>query len=180
LKTGRTPGITKRKKILVRPPRRDDLDDLLRFINALVDEDAPILMNKKTTLEEERVWLDEQLGSLQKGECIALVAEVDGRVVAHGEIRRHGFRESHVGTLGISVSRDHRDGGIGTTLMSALVERAGEAGLRLIILEVFAGNRRAIHVYKKIGFKIKGRIPGKLSYKGRYSDAILMAKDIVS
>jgi len=50
LKTGRAPCIMKRKKTLVRPPRRGDLDDLLRFINALVDEDAPILVNKKTTL----------------------------------------------------------------------------------------------------------------------------------
>jgi hypothetical protein len=51
---------------LIRPSRRDDLDDLLHFINALVDEDAPILLNKKATREEESVWLDEQLDSLQK------------------------------------------------------------------------------------------------------------------
>lgn len=117
---------------------------------------------------------------MQKGECIALVAEVDGRVVAHGEIRRHGFRESHVGTPGISVSSDYRDGGNrndvdvspGRKGTGGRSETDRPPGVR--------GHRRAIHVYKKIGFKIKGRIPGKLAYKDRYSDAILMAKEIVS
>jgi len=154
------------------------LDDLLRFINGLIDEEAPIAMNKKITREEEAAWLEKELSSLKRGESIELVAEVDGRVVAHGGIRRHGFRESHVGTLGMGVSKGYRDAGIGTALLTALLEKARDAGLRLIDLEVFAGNGRAIHVYRKAGFRMAGRYPGKVSYKSRYVDVVLMVRGI--
>ena len=70
--------------------------------------------------------------------------------------------------------------GIGTTLVSALGRKGTGGRSETDRPPGVRGHRRAIHVYKKIGFKIKGRIPGKLSYKDRYSDAILMAKEIVS
>src|SRR5208282_3910310 len=107
---------------VIRSPRRSDVDDLLAQINSLVDEEAEILANKRVTRKDEVKWLDGELESIRKGKTIALVAEVDGRVVAHADVTKHGFRSSHVGSLGIAVSKGFRDMGLGTRLVSALLE----------------------------------------------------------
>ena len=43
--------------VILRAPRWEDLDDLLDFINSLVDEGVDISRDKKVTREEEANWL---------------------------------------------------------------------------------------------------------------------------
>jgi hypothetical protein len=43
--------------VLLRPPRWEDLDDLLAFINSLVEEGAEILTNQPVTRDAEAEWL---------------------------------------------------------------------------------------------------------------------------
>ena len=51
-------------------------------------------------------------------------------------------------------------------------------GVEVVDLEVFENNARAIHTYEKLGYKITGRIPEGLKYKGKYIDALIMTKRI--
>ena len=46
--------------------------------------------------------------------------------------------------------------GIGHTLMEALVERSGAAGLRIMVCEVQNTNVPAIHFYRRMGFQVQG------------------------
>ena len=64
---------------------------------------------------------------------------------------------THTGGLGMGVLAPYRGRGIGRRLVETCVERAWEAGLARIELEVFASNKNAIAVYEKSGFKIEGR-----------------------
>ena len=57
---------------------------------------------------------------------------------------------------------------------------AGRLGIEKIMLEVFAINDRAIHVYEKMGYVVVGRIPGDVKYRGEYVDSLVMVKDIYS
>ena len=57
---------------------------------------------------------------------------------------------------------------------------AGRLGIEKIMLEVFAINDRAIHVYEKMGYVVVGRIPGDVKYRGGYVDSLYMIKDICS
>lgn len=51
------------------------------------------------------------------------------------------------------VSPGHRNRGIGTALMAAVLERAREAGIGAIDLEVDARQSRATAFYQRIGFR---------------------------
>jgi ribosomal protein S18 acetylase RimI-like enzyme len=168
------------RKVILRTPTWGDLDDMLEFINSLVEEEAMILMEVKQTREQEVDWLARALSNMEKDRQVRVVAEVDGRMVGQCEVALGSGRKSHVGTLGISVKRGYRDVGIGQGLMREAERHAARLGLEKIKLEVFATNERAIHVYEKMGYSVVGRVPGEIKHKGEYVDSLYMVRDVCS
>ena len=166
-------------EVKLRTPRWEDLDDLLEFINDLVEEEAMIAANQKHTRESETDWLARKLTNLEKDKHVAVVAEVDGIVVGSRELTPRYGRMSHVGSLGISVKDGYRERGIGQEMMRELERQAPRLGLESIYLEVFSTNERAIHVYRKMGYAETGRIPGCIKYQGGYVDSVIMTKHLV-
>lgn len=67
------------REVVLRAPQWRDLDDLLDFINSLIDEGADIARDKKVTREEEADWLGRRLANIEKGAEIGIVAEVGGK-----------------------------------------------------------------------------------------------------
>ena len=165
-----------RRKVVLRTPVWEDLDDFLELINSLVEERADILRTEKVSRDEEIDFLSRVLSRLEKDEMFYLVAEVDGKVVAVSEISKRSGYEKHVGVIGIAIRSEFRDLGIGTEMMNALVEQAQEMGLKVLTLTAFAANKPAIHVYEKVGFLQTGRIPKKHFKDGKYIDEIIMTK----
>lgn len=165
------------RKVVLRTPRWEDLDDLLEMINSLVREKADIIRAARVSREEEIDWLSRALSHLERDEVFYLTAEVEGRVVGNSEISRgQGGYEKHVGGIGIALKDGFRDIGIGTEMMKTLIDQARKAGLKVLTLTVFATNGRAIHVYEKVGFTQTGRTPKKHFKEGRYIDEIAMTK----
>ena len=156
------------------------MDDMLDFINSLVEEEAMIAVDRKQTREQEVDWLARGLSNLEKDKEIRVVAEVDGRMVGQCEVAPRFGRMSHVGRLGISVKKGCREIGIGQGLMREAERHAGRLGIEKIMLEVFAINNRAIHVYEKMGYRVVGCVPGEVKYRGEYVDGRYMLKDIYS
>jgi len=113
---------------------------------------------------------------LEKDEVFFLVAEVDGKVIASSDLRPQRGYEKHVGVIGIVIKNGFRDAGIGTEIMRTLVEQGGKMGLKVLILSAFETNKRAIHVYEKVGFVETGRIPKKHFRDGQYIDEVIMTK----
>ncbi len=166
------------KRVTLRKPRWEDLDDLLDFINSLVEEGADILRETPVTREEEAEWLGKRLASIEKGEIIAVVAEVDGKVVANSEVMKRGGLMSHLGVLGIAVKKDYRGIGIGRKLMETLIEESRKAGLKVLVLDVFDSNTVAKNLYIQMGFKDAGRIPKGVFKKGKYIDLLRMILEL--
>jgi len=166
-------------EVKLRTPRWEDLDDLLEFINGLVEEEAMIAFNQKHTRESETDWLARHLSNLEKDKHIAVVAEADGKVVGSCEVTPRFGRMTHVGSLGISVKDGYRERGIGQELMKEVERQSPRLGLETIYLEVFSINDRAIHVYRKMGYAETGRIPACVKYKGGYVDSVIMTKHLV-
>lgn len=162
------------RRLILRSPRWEDLDDLLEFINSLVEEEADIIINKKVTREEETDWLARYLADIEKGKTIGVVAEVDGKVIGNSEVTKGICTESHVGFLGVAISKEYRDLGIGTRVLETLVEESKKAGLKLLVLDVYASNARARHVYRKLGFRDAGTIPRMAYRRAEYLDVVRM------
>lgn len=84
-----------------------------------------------------------------------------------------GYR--HTVSIGIAVRLDWRDQGVGTALMrSALDWCASNKTIKRVELTVFTNNRRAIHVYEKLGFVREG-VRKSVYYKhGEFLDLLHM------
>ncbi|MCS4542308.1 MAG: ribosomal protein S18-alanine N-acetyltransferase [Euryarchaeota archaeon] len=94
-----------------------------------------------------------------------LVAEIDGLVVGYvvgiiGTIRWKG--EGYI--LAIAVDPSYRKKGIGTVLMTNIINRLKSRGAKRVYLEVKASNSAAQYFYSKLGFKEIG------VEKGHYPD----------
>jgi putative acetyltransferase len=107
-----------------------------------------------------------------------LVAVIDGRVV--GELGLHvypGPRRRDVGAIGMAVHDDFHNRGVGSALMTAMIELAdGWLGLRRIELEVYTDNPGGIHLYEKFGFVIEGTARQFARRAGGFVDAHHMAR----
>jgi N6-L-threonylcarbamoyladenine synthase/protein kinase Bud32 len=78
--------------------------------------------------------------------------------------------EGHV--MNLAVRPDARGRGLGTALLSALVDEAGRRGLRRLTLEVRPSNAEAVALYETAGFRAVGRRPGYYSDSGE--DGVIM------
>lgn len=68
----------------------------------------------------------------------------------------YGFVAADVPELSMAVFPDYRGQGVGTVLMNALIDHAGERGLRALSLSV-EDNNRARALYERSGFKLVRR-----------------------
>lgn len=168
-------------KAVLRAPEWDDLDDFLGLINELVDERADILRSTHSTRGEEVEWLADRLAAIEKGSLIALVAEVNGRVVASSDVAQRtpeNPQHNHVGVLGIAILKTARGLGLGKMLMDSLLNLSKKAGLKIIILDMFATNKVARRLYEGAGFVEVGKIPKAINQHGKYIDLVRFAIEI--
>jgi ribosomal protein S18 acetylase RimI-like enzyme len=164
--------------VRIRAPMAHDLDGMLAFINGLVKENAMILADKPFKRKDESAWLRGVIKGIRTGKTIYLVAEADRKIVGGADINQQPGKSKHVGLFGISITKGYRDRGLGSILAREVMKQAKRSGLKLILLEVFDSNPRAIHLYEKVGFREVGRIPKKLYHLGEYHTGIMMAKEI--
>ncbi len=164
------------RKVILRTPRSKDLDGLLELINAAVDEKADILINQKFTRKEEAEWLNKTLLRLEKDEAFYLVADIDEEVVAFSDLQLQDGDQERVGLIGIIVKSTYRNLGIGTEIIKSHFEKAASFGLKGLTVNVFDTNKRAIHVYEKMGFVRTDKISKKYFKQGRFIDEVIMTK----
>ena len=82
--------------------------------------------------------------------------------------------------VGIAISTEYRDIGIGTEMLRTLLRQSVDSGLTMLSLHVFATNHRTLHVYEKVGFT-KTRVRPKMYLRnGRYIDDILMTMELAA
>lgn len=79
--------------------------------------------------------------------------------------------------LGIVIGRRDQWGrGFGSEAVALLCQHAFETlDLRKIVLWCFASNDRGLHLYRKLGFEVEGRLRQQVYVEGQYVDEIVMA-----
>jgi len=174
------------KMVTLRVIRWEDLDGLLSFINSLVKEKQGDSMSglyagfdKKVTREEEAEWLAQTLVEIERGEVINTIAEIDGEIVANGEVTRGRYKDTRRhGHMGLTMISRYRGLGIGRMIIETLVRESRRAGLRTLDVEFLAENETARRAYQKGGFKQAGIIPRKVFRDGKYFDGLIMAREL--
>jgi RimJ/RimL family protein N-acetyltransferase len=67
---------------------------------------------------------------------------------------------------------------LGKALMGSLLQLAKQAGLKVIILDMFATNTAARRLYESVGFVEVGKIPKAIHRDGKYIDLVRFAIEI--
>jgi L-phenylalanine/L-methionine N-acetyltransferase len=109
---------------------------------------------------------------------IMLVAELDGALVGNtGFQPSMAVRRRHAVDLCIAVMRQAQGRGVGSALMSALVDSAeNSAGILRIDLNVFVDNDTALTLYKQFGFVHEGTSRAFALRDSQYADVHFLAR----
>lgn len=140
------------------------------------DPDMGLIFNHvKPDLDAEVTWFTTLYRDILADNVVALVAEEDHRVVGVCDVHRlrPGSEVSHIGVLGIAIRKGYRNRGIGTELISGVIE-ACRGRFEVIRLSVFVNNDRAKHLYEKLGFIEHGVLPRSIKRNDRFYDEVLM------
>ncbi|UMG91891.1 GNAT family N-acetyltransferase [Nocardioides sp. TF02-7] len=143
-------------------------DGRIAVVRGLGPEDGEALHDLHDRVSDEALWLrffsvaraaahryvDHVLTS---PDTIALVAEVDGRVVALGTAEPVGPDVCEVAFL---VADEMRGQGMGTLLLEHLAAAARDQGLRWMDARVLSSNHRMMRVFGDAGFDVEVRHEG--------------------
>jgi ribosomal protein S18 acetylase RimI-like enzyme len=169
----------KRREVVVRVPLNTDWGLQRKFINDLATEDTFILRGPqdKVTRNEEKKWLAGFLEKVKKDKAILLSVFIGKELAANVSLLRGELRQSHIGAIGISVARDFRGEGIGKELLKILISEAKKRRYKILTIDVFANNQKALSLYENLGFKRIGILPRAFLYKKEYIDEIMLYKE---
>ena len=156
--------------VLIRAMATGDMDRMSEIHNQR-QVAAMTLQIPYTSAEERR----ERLGSFESERMI--VAEIDGLVVGMGGLTLYTRRRTHVGGLGMGVDAAFHGRGVGTALLSTLIDLADNwYNRRRLELEVYTDNEPAIRLYQRFGFVIEGTHRAYAYREGAWADAYTMAR----
>ena len=127
---------------------------------------------------QEAQFLEEKMKSPNE---IQLLALVDGAVAGTAGIEAVGRKDKvkHRAEFGISVSKAYWGLGIGRALANACIRCAKEAGYSQLELSAVADNKRALALYRSLGFEEFGRNPkGFCSRVSGYQELVYMRLEL--
>ena len=104
--------------------------------------------------------------------------ERDGQNVGMFKLIQLTYRSSHIAYLGgVAMHPDYAGKGYGFLMMLAIIDYGKALGLKRIELSTAVNNEKAIHLYKKVGFREEGIMQNYtyLKNENRYLDEMLMA-----
>jgi RimJ/RimL family protein N-acetyltransferase len=166
--------------VLIRYPESGDTKIMCDYINEISQEKTYITwQGEEISLEHEDKYLKKQIERIKKNETVQLLLFVDGELSGISAIDLGNRVKSHIGVFGITITQKYRGKGFGKLLMKLILEQASKnlPKLKLVTLEVFAENKKAIYMYEKFGFVEYGKLPGGNLYKGKMVDDIQMYKN---
>lgn len=152
---------------------------MLDYMHKLLPGDTFLITTEedfKMTEEQEDAFFRTNLENPRK---VSILALHEGQLI--GVINFHGndrIRIRHQGEFGMSIAKDWRALGIGRAMLTTLLEWAEQnPEIEKVCLSVFAGNTRAIALYRSLGFQEEGRQARQAKMgPGVYEDIILMGR----
>lgn len=168
----------KKHKITLRHLKKSDVDGIWTNFNQVVDERIylPVLIPVRSQYEKN-AWYE----NVKKDNEICIVADYSKlksphNIIGQCEISNIEWEAAtHVGNLGIIVSKDFRNLGVGKHLIIVAIQESKELqNKEKICLSTFTSNKRAIHLYETLGFKTVGTREKQFYMNSTYYDEIMM------
>ncbi|MEV0109274.1 GNAT family protein [Nocardia sp. NPDC050799] len=170
-------------KVLLRSFADADLDGLRaalrdpevrRLTGSVHDEREEFAPEDPAEVAELRDWYASRAAQRDRLD-LAVVDNTDGRCVGEAVLNQWD-PANHSCNFRILLGPAGRGRGLGTEATRLIVGYGFEwLGLHRISLEVYAFNRRAHHVYEKVGFRAEGVLRQALRYRDEWIDATVMS-----
>jgi len=162
--------------VKIRKFRISDKEKLIEMYESLSDDAVRWGSPPYNRERLEKGWLS----NLQN--LIAIVAFYKDKIVGHAQIFKFpNPRRKGMGDLIIYLHQDFHNVGLGTAMLTKLIELAKEEGLHRVSLDVIADNKPAIRLYQKFGFKVEGvKKEAYFGEDGKYHDELVMGLILAS
>jgi ribosomal-protein-alanine N-acetyltransferase len=138
---------------------------------------APV-MELEHELFGDEAWTDSMFWSelADRETRMYLVDETDGVVTAYAGLCTYGPHEAYIQTIAVAPAMQGR--GIGTALLTTLIDEAARRGVAHLDLEVRADNETAQRLYERHGFTQIAVRRGYYQPSG--TDAVVMRKELAT
>jgi acetyltransferase, GNAT family len=165
--------------LLLREAEASDASILIDFLNQIGQE------SDYTTLDETGMLMNpEQVAAFLEQQAslpnrISIVAFLNEELAGLVSITADSYkRVAHIGDVFVAVKKAFWNQGLGRILMEEVIDWATESDIiRKLALSVQVRNKRAIHLYKSLGFEIEGlQKRGAYLEEGKFLDVYLMGK----
>lgn len=147
-----------------------DAAELLEFFKKIGGETDNLTFGEEgipISVERETKYLESMENSKDH---IMLLAKENGKIIGDASLDRLSRRMSHRGDLGIAISKEYWNKGIGSQLLRGIIDFAKDNEFEIVELQVRSDNISAIHLYEKYGFKKIGTHPAFFKIGNEYID----------
>ena len=158
----------------VRLATPSDAEAICRIYNQGIEDRVATLETELRTPDERRTWM--------AGKSVrhpVIVAENErGEVVGWGSLNAFNVRDvyRHVADFSVYAERGYRGKGVGSALLSRLIELGRQHGFHKLVLSAFPNNSGGMALYDKHGFRTVGIYKEQGELDGRWVDTIVMEK----
>ena len=162
---------------IIREAVPDDAEKMIIYLNQVGGESDNLIHGENEfTVPIEGV--KRKLAMSKDSEnSVVLIALDNEQIIARAELEGYyAARVRHRAKFSISVKKEYWNRGIGTEMLTRLIELAKEMKLKVIELEVISDNARGINLYHKMGFTDIGVYKDYFYVNGTYKDAVVMQK----
>ncbi len=159
--------------MIIRDAQDAELAGIRDIYNDAVVNTTAIWNDYAVDIDNRRAWLADRA---LMGFPVLVAVDAQDNVLgysSYGTWRAiDGFR--HTVEHSVYVRSDQRGQGLGPKLMDALIERAREAKLHVMVAAIESGNTASIRLHERLGFFVSGQMPQVGQKFGRWLDLTFM------
>ena len=158
--------------VFLKPLKESDIGHVMTWVN-----DPDVVKNfqhfgKKLTKKEELVFVKKLVKNERKTDFVFSIFGVDETYLGQCAINQISW-ENRLGRFSLIIKKEHWGKGYAQKVLPILLDYAfRELKLNKVWGMVYATNEKALHLYKKAGFKREGLLREEYYWQDEYHDIV--------
>lgn len=163
-------------QISLRKAQVSDAGAIVGFYNFIGGETQFLSFGKDEYPSDVQSQEKSTANTLKSENSAMILALCNGEICGIVTLTSPAKRKSrHTGEMGIGIKQDYCNRGLGTAMLSAILDFAKGNGItKKVSLVTRCDNTDAMQIYKKFGFETEGVLKAESFENGEYYDSIYM------